>query len=497
MKSRTSICITPILAVAVTLLASLMVSTQLAAQEHPSSHLRYKLVVIETFGGPSSFSFFGQARSLNNQGTLVGLANTSTPDPNYPNFNPLVGQDPFIEHGFRWSKDELTDLGALPGVNSSNVSWVNDSGVAVGVSTTGNLDPVTGFPAANAVVWIGRNIFNLGTLEGGYESGATGINNSGQITGIFSNSTPDANCLLLCLGTQTRSFVWQNGSMQDIGTLGGPDAAALLINDQGQIAGISYDSSFDQVPFLWQKGKMVGLGSLGGTFGGVGWLNNRGQVVGSSNLSGDTTFHPYIWTEAEGIKDLGTLGGTFGFANWVNESGEVVGAASNQGDQALLAFLWKDGVMVSLGTLVGDPCSQAISINSRGQVVGSSVTAANCFSDSGRAFLWEHGGPMIDLNTFVPAGLGLTLTQGAYINDRGEILATGAFPDGDTRAVLLIPCDAEHGDLEDCQDESAGGGGVVRQAPASRSVVGATPHLPAWQRIGRFHIPQNVAGPRN
>jgi probable HAF family extracellular repeat protein len=358
------------------------------------------------------------------------------------------------------------------------------------------LDPITGFPAVNAVVWVGDNIFNLGTFEGGYESLATGINNREQITGIFSNSTPDPNSLF-GLGTQTRSFLWQNGSMQDIGTLGGPDAAAMLINVQGQIAGISYDSSFDVIPFLWQKGKMVGLGSLGGTFGSAGWLNNRGQVVGQSNLPGDTTAHPFIWTKAENMKDLGTLGGTFGFANWINESGEVVGAATNQGDQALLAFLWKDGVMVSLGTVDGDPCSQAISINSRGQVVGSSVSSAtDCFHDVGRAFLWEHGGPMLDLNTFVPAGLGLTLTQGAYINDRGEILATGALPDGDTRAVLLIPCDAEHSDIEDCQDESAGAG-VVRQSPAPRSVFGATPHMPTRQRIGRFPIPQNVARPRN
>src|SRR5213080_5112028 len=58
----------------ITLLAALALPAPLAAQ-----HTRYKLIDIGTFGGPQSFSFFGQARSLNNGGTLVGFADTSTP----------------------------------------------------------------------------------------------------------------------------------------------------------------------------------------------------------------------------------------------------------------------------------------------------------------------------------------------------------------------------------------------------------------------------------
>ncbi len=272
MKSSKSILITLIALVAVAL------PGELGAQ-----HTRYKLIDIGTFGGPQSFSFFGQARSLNNGGTLVGFADTSTPDPNYPNSNPLVGADPFIEHGFSWRKGTLTDLGALPGINSSNVSWVNDQGVPAGVSTTGNVDPLLGFPAANAVVWVKGHIFNLGTLDGGYESLATAINNRGQIAGFASNSTPDP-ISLFGLGTQTRAFLWQNGTMRDLGTLGGPDAAALLMNNRGQIAGFSYESSLAIAAFVWENSKMLNLGSFGGSFTAPSWLSNRGQVVGASNM---------------------------------------------------------------------------------------------------------------------------------------------------------------------------------------------------------------------
>lgn len=469
------------------LTAWLAMPVRLAAQHMAAKqHTRYRLVEVGTLGGPQSSSFFGDARSLNNRGTLVGQSDTSTPDPNYPNSNPYFGADPFIQHAFRWKNGELTDLGALPETNSSLVGWINDRGLAVGSSTNGLIDPLTGWPEEVAVLWSQGEIINLGTL-GGNESQADAINDRGQIAGFAANTVPDSfpsplNAFLPGFGTQQRAFLWENGAMRDIGTLGGPDADALLINKRGQIAGISYISSTPNAsgvptvhPFLWEDGKMLDIGSLGGTFCFVGcanWLNSRGQVAGSSNLPGDTTAHPFLWSEAEGMKDLGTLGGTYGFANWVNEAGDVVGAATPQGDQALFAFLWKEGKMISLGTLSGDPCSVAISVNSRAQVVGSSVSAASCFtSDSGHAFLWENGGPMIDLNNFVTPGSGLTLTQGAYIDDLGEILATGVLANGDLRSVLLIPCDGDGSGTEGCVDGAPGRTGETQSSFAD-SITG-------------------------
>jgi probable HAF family extracellular repeat protein len=216
---------------------------------------------------------------------------------------------------------------------------------------------------------------------------------------------------------------------------------------------------------------MLDLGSFGGTLGGPSWLNNRSQVVGFSNLPGDATAHPFLWSKAAGLKDLGTLGGTFGSAFWVNESGESVGAATNQNDQAVLAFLWKEGVMTNLGSLAGDPCSSAENINSRGQIVGSSSAQCTFAHTDTRAFLWENGGPMIDLNVFVPPGSGLKLFEAGYVNDRGEILVLGLLPNGDSRTALLVPCE---GDDDGCQGESL----TVTQnssGPATQQVRTVTP----------------------
>ena len=54
--------------------------------------------------------------------------------------------------------------------------------------------------------------------------------------------------------------------------------------------------------------------------------------------------------------------------------------------------------MTDLGTLGGDPCSDAISVNSRGQVVGASQSLAGGCNEWTTAFLWENGGPSVDLN---------------------------------------------------------------------------------------------------
>jgi probable HAF family extracellular repeat protein len=193
---------------------------------------------------------------------------------------------------------------------------------------------------------------------------------------------------------------------------------------------------------------MLDLGSLGGTASSPQSLNNHRQVVGASNLADDVEFHPFLWEHGV-MRDLGTFLGpndpSYGSGNAINDSGDVVGWADNQ--QNDFPALWKGGVTINLGTVGGDNIAYANSINSRGQIVGNSGFFGG-FSQI-HAFLWEKGGPLVDLNTLVPSGIGVHLTNAYSINDNGVIAAIGVLGNGDQHAFALIPSDESGGNCVD------------------------------------------------
>jgi probable HAF family extracellular repeat protein len=491
--------------IAVTLFAALAMPVSLAAQEQKeqkTGHRHYQLVDVGTFGGPNSSYVIGPpvSRLLNNSGVAVGGADTSTPDPSCIKFN----FDCFLSYGFKWRDGVAHKLGALPGFNSSFALWVSDNGLVAGISENG-IDPLTGGPALEAILWgEDGSINDLGTL-GGNQSGANFVNNSGQVAGAALNAIPDlyAGFFFLPGATQVHAFLWTNSKgMQDLGTLGGTDSSALFINERGQIAGWSFTNTTPnsamtacgfsvanvptEDPFIWMNGKMTDLGTLGGTCGQANDLNNRGQVAGFSDLAEDSTEHPFLWSEGEGMKDLGTLGGTFGHADSLNDAGEVVGTATTTGDLFGRAFLWRNGVMTNLGTLGTDPDSEAFSVNLQGQVVGG-TGIFNVVDHS--AFLWEHGGPMVDLNTLVPPNPNLQLTLALYINDRGEIAALGTFSSGDRHAFVLIPCDENHAGVEGCDFDTVDAETAAQERPAqitAASAAASFAKLTPAERMTRF-----------
>jgi len=466
---------------AMTLLVALAIPVSLAAQEHPTKHDHYKLIDMGTFGGPASYILVnGYGNSiLNNPGVLTGWAATSTPDPYAPNcFDP----DCYVSHAFQWKDGVKTDLGVLPGGYSSATGSINERGWIVGQSQNGIIDPLINLPETRAVLWTSQGITDLGTF-GGNESLGVYINNRGQVIGIAANAIPDPYSLF-GWGTQLRTFLWENGTKRDVGTLGGPDAipsAGCTNQRNGLIAGESYTSFIPNpatgvptiAPFLLKNGTMQNLGTLGGTNGFAQCANSRGQVIGQSNLSGDSTFHPFFWDKGV-LTDLGTFGGNNGTTNWMNEAGDVVGKADLSGSQTHDGFLWRHGVMTDLGTMQGDPCSNATAINEERQVVGSSSDCVNPL----RAFLWEKGGPMVDLNTLIPPNSSLQLTNAENINERGEIAGTGV-PAGCQpvdvgtcgHAYLLIPCD-DHS--KGCDRVPEGEAPVTQISPPAVSQGAAT-----------------------
>ena len=58
------------------------------------------------------------------------------------------------------------------------------------------------------------------------------------------------------------------------------DSWAVAINDRGQVVGSSDTAAGDLHAFLYSDGAMTDLGTLGGTNSWASGINDRGQVVG-------------------------------------------------------------------------------------------------------------------------------------------------------------------------------------------------------------------------
>jgi probable HAF family extracellular repeat protein len=303
----------------------------------------------------------------------------------------------------------------------------------------------------------------------GQNSQAFGVNVSGQAVGEAETSKPDPGgedfCGFAALGLPSPGgrcvpFLWQNGVMNPLPTLGGNNGAANKINNPGEAAGTAENNLPDSTcpsggpqkyqfkPVVWRNGAVRELPTYSGDPDGTAMaINDVGQAAGAS---GDCTafspiildnlqpLHALFW-EGGKATDLGTLGGTghgFGIrAENLNNLSQVVGYSDLAGDANFHAFLWTSETgMQDLGTVGTDVNSLAIGVNDAGDVVGASLDA----NFNPRAFL-RVGQDLIDLNELVPAGSPLYLSTACSINSRGEIIGIALDASGDVHAYLAVP----------------------------------------------------------
>ena len=318
----------------------------------------------------------------------------------------------------------ITKINTLGGSTSTALS-INDLGQVVGHSnvSSGDLHPY---------VWNNGVMTDLGTL-GGVEGRSYHINNSGTVFGTSFPTPPQA-------ANPYRATVWSSSPPINLGTFGGTRSTAWTGNEAGQAAGGARQTTGDLTKAFYWDGvnPIVDIGTLpGGTIANVWRMNNNGFDTGYSGYDGKAKTRVIVWNlnnlSSITRTDLGTLGGTAGDGYGINELGQVVGYSTNAAG-TLRAFYWGgSGPLVDLQTL-GGTTGEAYAISDNGQIVGRSRNTAELL----RATLWDSG-KIHDLTSLISNNVeGWVLDTALNINDAGAIVGRGTVG-GVQRGFVLTP----------------------------------------------------------
>src|SRR5688572_16893559 len=140
------------------------------------------------------------ALAINNRGEIAGSATASVPGGG------------FALHGFLWKDGVMQDMGAPPGSAMRTAEGLNDHGTVLAGDGLG-----------------GSFLWRDGVWErltfGGF---VNDLNKFEAMTGAYAP-----------VSGRVHAFIYRNGALQDLGTLGGVQAAGRAINDRGEVAGHS------------------------------------------------------------------------------------------------------------------------------------------------------------------------------------------------------------------------------------------------------------------
>jgi probable HAF family extracellular repeat protein len=252
---------------------------------HPERPFLWSAGTITNLGSLGG-GLFAEGTAINNLGEVAGLSNLKNGE----------------RHAFVFHNGKMTDLG--PTGRESRAFAINDSGVVAGSES------IPGEGHTDAVLFTNGKITDLGLIpgSGGIFTSPTGINNSNEVVGSGDNRE-----------SMERAWVWRNGTMTDLGTLGGPQAAASAINNSGEIVGFAQTSTDADHGFLDRAGKMTDLGN--NVFPNA--ISNNGVIAGQGGCGNAVILSGGVCSNLQNLIPAGS-GYELQTAIGINNKGQIL-----------------------------------------------------------------------------------------------------------------------------------------------------------------------------
>lgn len=302
----------------------------------------YVLEEVPTLGGVDSY-----ATAISDTGWVVGGAKRTDG----------------TGRAIRFRDGLIEELGSLPGLRYSAATGVNNSDQVVG--TCSATADVFGLSSVAVLFSEGRAV-RLAGPSSNASGRAAGINDAGTIVG----------------SSLLRAAVWvpQPGGdthdLRQVAVQSSCDSHVTCINQAGMIAGYAADAACStNFAFVGTAAQVVAQPDLGGGNAAAMAINDLGDVVGYSEDSQGRN-RATLWRDGHAF-NLGTLGGA-SFATGMNNDGIVVGYYLDLLNRQR-AFLWFNGQMMDLEALIlpaGFRPLIATGINNNGVIVGQGRNAS-------------------------------------------------------------------------------------------------------------------------
>jgi len=302
-------------------LAAAMVASGLASA-HAAPTPKWTIETLGNLGGGGTIAF-----GVNNRGDIVGYGHTAD----------------LSIRAFLWQNGTITAITATNPRFSDALWAINEKGVAVG---TDNAE---------------QKLWKDGTWAPiGVEGGQADINKFGDVAGTRFT------------GNATRGYAFLDGVMYQIPSLGPASEISLsssgnAINDKGVVVGGAQVTFGVTHAYAWQNGTMTDLGTLGGNISVATDVNSHGVIVGQSS-DASNVLRAFVY-------DRGSMQPVCGIsqasdAQAINDHGAIVGNIGS-----FKGYLCDGGVLTVLNDI---PEVQAagwrqvfpFDINDRGWIVG-------------------------------------------------------------------------------------------------------------------------------